>query len=222
MRKIEFFFDYLSPYSYLAWSMLKKSAINISLHGELILTPVILSQIIHANETKGPAEIKSKRDYLMKHCLRFSLKNNINFNIPKALPFNSLEALRLSQKTLTGDRQSEFIDMCFNYSWGEGNDLGDLDLFEKHCVSHGFNISELLLTTPMKELRRELKLSVKRAISLEVFGLPTFLVSETSREDELFWGCDSIEDLFLYLNGDDLLNNVTNIKKYAKYRETYL
>lgn len=221
MRKIEFFFDYLSPYSYLAWNVMKKSLQEIKSHGTVVLTPVILSQLIHANETKGPAEIKSKRDYLMKHCLRYSSEHQIDFEIPKNLPFNSLEALRLSQQTIMGDRQHEFIDMCFRHCWGKGNDLGDLDEFELLCKAHKFYIDEMLLNAPMKELRRELKASVKRAISLEVFGLPTFLVQESSGKHELFWGCDSINDLLLFLRGEDRLNTESNKLKYTRYEALF-
>jgi 2-hydroxychromene-2-carboxylate isomerase len=221
MRKIEFFFDYLSPYSFLAWNMVKKNIKVLKGHGELIYTPVILSQVIHANDTKGPAEIKSKRDYLMKNCLRYSSKHNIDFNIPKTLPFNSLEALRLSQFKLMGDRQAEFIDMCFKFSWGEGHDLGDLDSFEKLYLANNFNIESMLAELPMKELRRELKSSVKRAIELEVFGLPTFLIQENNDKKEMFWGCDSMEDLLSFLQGEDILETPSNKIKYAKYETLF-
>jgi 2-hydroxychromene-2-carboxylate isomerase len=219
MKKIEFFFDYLSPYSYLAWTRLRDDVDTLAKYGELILTPVILSQVIHAYDTKGPAEITPKRDYLMKDCLRKAAKNNISFTIPKQLPFNSLDALRLSQSLCVRTSQIPFVDACYRYAWEQGEDLGDDEAFALYCQEKGFIIKNLLETAPMKELRRNIKMQVKRAHSLGVFGLPTFLIYEEGDEEnhELFWGHDSFDNVLSYLRGEDHFDH----EKYGDYLKRF-
>ena len=183
MKKIEFFFDYLSPYSYLAWCRLRQELPWLAGYGEVILTPVVLSQVIHAHETKGPAEIKPKRDYLMKDCIRTSRVLNVPFTLPAQLPFNSLYALRLSQKSLQETAQIPFVDMCFRYAWERGLDLGDIDAFDKYCINNKLLSEEGVDRTVMKELRRELKGQVARVFRLGVFGLPSFLIYDDGMEE---------------------------------------
>ena len=86
MKDIEFYFDFLSPYSYLAWNWVRQNLnkYNFSFY------PVPLASLIRNYETKGPAEIEPKRNYLFKHCLRYAELNRIPFHPPHQLPFNSL------------------------------------------------------------------------------------------------------------------------------------
>ena len=216
MINIELFFDYLSPYSYLCWTQVREHIVKLQSFGEVTLTPVILSQVIHANDTKGPAEIKSKRDYLMKDCLRYSVKNKVAFSIPKTLPFNSLDALRLSQKCIQQASQIPFIDACFRYAWELGQDLGEYDELIDYLRSKNLDPTEKLELVPMQELRRELKTQVKRAIELEAFGLPTFIIHHNEQQ-ELFWGNDSFSAVLEYLDGNDPMASHMAMKKYNDY-----
>ena len=68
MKIIDYYLDFLSPYSYLAWVTHKKYKLDWDQLGYLLnYIPVSLASIIHFHETKGPAEIKSKREYLFKY-----------------------------------------------------------------------------------------------------------------------------------------------------------
>ena len=72
MKIIEYYFDFLSPYSYLSWQWIKENKKKLSEKKiEFSFKPVTLSSIIGYYETKGPAQIETKRNYLFKDCLRF-------------------------------------------------------------------------------------------------------------------------------------------------------
>lgn len=62
MRHVEFFFDYISPYAYLAW----KDAKRIAKKHEVSIVPraILFAAFLNHNDTRGPAEIESKRRYL--------------------------------------------------------------------------------------------------------------------------------------------------------------
>tara|TARA_R110000868_G_scaffold129349_5_gene338025 strand:- start:7060 stop:7683 length:624 start_codon:yes stop_codon:yes gene_type:complete len=185
--KIKFYFDFLSPYSYLAWTWVRDSGLDIE------PIPVVLAQVIHHYETKGPAEIAPKRDYLWKHCLRTAKFRNIPFVMPAKLPFNSSYALRVA---IASKGDFAVIDALFRAGWEKGLDLGDPDtiLALPECSS----LDDLASS---KDTRRALKQNVTQALENKVFGTPTFVVG-----DELFWGEDSKRDLLNYLDGKDLLD----------------
>ena len=71
MKTIEYYFDFLSPYSYLSWQWVKENKSALFGNGfKFSFKPVVLSSIIGHFETKGPAQIETKRNYLFKDCLR--------------------------------------------------------------------------------------------------------------------------------------------------------
>lgn len=198
MKKIEFYFDFLSPFSYLAWTRIRDLNLNLEFY------PVSLPNIISSYETKGPGQIKPKRDYLSRQILRYKTKHNIPFKYPPALPFNSLYALRLSLKGVADSNQKDFVDLFYRMAYEYGTDLGDSDLIQKNLSEKGFNAEVLMDKISTKEVKLELRSNIEKALSRGVFGVPTFVVIEDDHQ-ELFWGNDSIEDLLDYLNGKDVL-----------------
>lgn len=184
---VEFYFDFLSPYSYLAWTWLRESGIDF------IATPVVLAQVIHHYETKGPAEIAPKRDYLWKHCLRTANYRKIPFVMPAKLPFNSSYALRVA---IASGGDKKVIDALFRTAWEKGLDLGEPEVVQALPECQGLDE-----VASSKESRRALKDNVAKAISRGVFGTPTFIVGE-----ELFWGDDCQRDLMAYLKDEDVLD----------------
>jgi len=204
--KCFFFFDYLSPYSYLAWKRLQKVDCKIGKDVEMEYVPIVLSRIIHAYETKGPAEIESKRDYLFKHCLRYSKENEISFQTPAKLPFNSLDLLRLSTTPLSPLKKQKLIDLIFSLGWSEGKDLENYDfIYEKIQEVLPDDAANIISFAANKESRKTLKENLKLALKHGVFGLPSFLVQENDHF-ELFWGNDSIEHLRHFINKTDRLD----------------
>lgn len=221
MAKLTFYFDFLSPYSYLAWTWLRDNQELVRQNCHLFLKPVTLAPVIKANDTKGPAEIPSKRDYLMKDCLRFSSLHNIPFQAPKTLPFNSLYALRVSLFECCGTEQVKVIDALYRAAWEHGRDLGNSETVEDVLNSIGLPGAKWIERVGDKDLRKALKENTKEAIERGVFGLPTFLV-DNGDQAELFWGNDSISSLKLYLAGNDPLERPEIKEKYQQFQNSYL
>ena len=202
MKVIEYYFDFLSPYSYLSWQWIKKNKEKLfEKEIEFSFKPVTLSSIIGHFETKGPAQIETKRNYLFKDCLRFSKLKEIPFTTPLELPFNSLYALRSCLVENVGKSQFEIIDLFFRKGWSEGQDIGTPENLIKFLMAEGFPGTEILDKVNTKEMRKALKLNVQEALSKGVFGVPSFVI-----DDELFWGNDSIPYVESYLEEKDNLD----------------
>lgn len=194
MKKIEYYFDFLSPFSYMSWVNTRDKNFDFDYY------PVSLPNVIAHYETKGPGQIKPKRDYLARELFRYKTIQNIPFQFPKNIPFNSLYALRLSLKSVAGDSQKKLIDIFFRAAWEHGFDLGDSNLIENLLKENGFNHEELMNKISTKEVKLELRSNIENALKQGVFGVPSFIVN-----DELFWGNDSIKYLEMKLNNQDPL-----------------
>lgn len=207
--QIDFYFDFLSPYSYLAWCTLRQ--IKFEQKATFNYYPVVLSQVIGHYQTKGPSEIEPKREYLFKDCLRKAHQFAIPFTVPAKLPFNSLYALRLCLGSIAKEKQFSFIDAFFRAAWEEGKDLGETTVVEEILLRLGQDKSFLDYATS-SEARKELKANVQKALGAGAFGVPTFVIN-----GELFWGQDSIPYLEAYLEDKD----VVDPQVFSHFREIF-
>lgn len=192
VKQLEIFFDFLSPFSYLGICeyLQIENKINCA-NVEVLWRPVLMGNLIHAYETKGPAEIASKRDYLFRQILRHCDRENLSIKVPNVLPFNSSEALRLCLYFQSkGHNISSLVEGFFKAAWGQGEDLNDLDVLTKVMRDVDLDSTEGFEQSGSKDVRKLLKANHARALELGVFGVPSFVF-----EGELFWGRDSLADL---------------------------
>lgn len=195
---VAFYFDFVSPYAYLAWGRLKtlQQETDIEVEFKPILFAVLLNHWGH----KGPAELPSKRDYVFKHCARIARRTGVQFTLPKYHPFNPVTALRLCLPEVSGDRQAEMIDCLWHAAWQLGLDLSDKEVLLDVVNAHGFAGTELLARTQDPAVKAALKANTDAAIAADIFGVPTLIVDE----HELFWGLDALEDVKAYVQGEDI------------------
>jgi len=183
MAPMPFYFDFISPYAYMAWVRARR-------HG-LVLEPipVVFGAILAACGQLGPAEVPAKRAFVIRDVLRTAKRHNIPFTWPAIHPFRSLDALRVAQIECVGDRQLEVIDALFAVAWGEGKDLSDLSVIEACLDGLGLNGEKLVAATKTKAMKTSLHQKTQAALTEGVFGVPTFKV-----DGELLWGNDRLDE----------------------------
>lgn len=189
-----FYFDYISPYAYLSW----KKIIPLCEKYNLVLKPepIVLGAILSQNETKGPAEILSKRAYTFKDVLRSAKKDGVKIKFPPTHPFNPLPSLRATCLMENHEKYFQFISDLFNICWYEGKDLSDINLIRHVLRKYGAeNDIEKIKENNIKEI---LKDKTNQALLKGVFGVPSILIN-----DELFWGNDRFDFLEEYLSGKE-------------------
>ncbi|MBV1911778.1 MAG: 2-hydroxychromene-2-carboxylate isomerase [Kangiellaceae bacterium] len=200
MRKLEFYFDYLSPYAYFAWNKVEKLCSSHSI--ELIIKPIVFGKLLDHWGQLGPAEIPPKREWLIKYCLYYAQQNELPLLFPKKHPFNSLTALRVSLKEVSGAYQSKLVSAIFNSGWGKGADIGYNHVISEIIRNVGLDPQEVIDRVTKDETKLLLKESTNEAISKGVFGIPTIIYGE-----ELFWGNDQFEYLSQIIKGKYKANN---------------
>lgn len=201
MKELNFYFDFLSPFSYFASINLKKLSEELGI--KVNYKPVALGPLLNHWQIKGPGEITPKREFLLKQCLRYGVTHNIPFTTPKTHPFNSLYALRLSLTGVAGAHQEKVVETLWKAGWQTRIDMAEPEELLKVLRENGLPADELYEKSFMKEAKVELKSNIQEAISFGVFGVPSFVIN-----GELFWGNDSLSDVKNYLLGKDNLDRV--------------
>jgi 2-hydroxychromene-2-carboxylate isomerase len=196
---VEFWFDFISPFAYLAWQRIHPLA---QAHGRSVTyRPTLFAGLLDHWGQLGPAEIPPKRVYIFKQVLRRAHALGVPLQPPPRHPFNPLLGLRLASLELDPDRQRALIDALFRATWGGGPGIDDPATVEAILREAGFDAGPLLAdaTTPANKQRvidRGLE-----AIALGVFGVPTMIA-----DGELCWGDDSCGELEVFLRGKDPLD----------------
>lgn len=199
MKEVTFYFDFLSPFSYLAWRDIQSKLAQYKIHYK----PVPLGPLLNHWGIKGPGEVTPKREFLLKQLLRHTKTAGIAFTTPKTHPFNSLYTLRLVLNGVAGIDQEKVIATLWKAGWIDRIDMAEPDELLAALKEAGLPAEELYERSFTREAKQELKANLKEAIEFGVFGVPSFVSGE-----ELFWGNDSIEDLVNYLEGRDPLDRV--------------
>ncbi len=201
MQKIDFYFDFLSPYSYFAW---KAHQLKLSRHNlKWNYKPVLMGKLFSYHKFPGPGEIMAKRNYELKTCFRIAARDNIEFTPPKTFPFNPLAIIRLATNAANNsdlELQKQVITIIFDKVWGQGQILEDPEVIEEILKNKAIP-TDVFNRSFEKAAKLELKANIKECLAANIFGVPTFKV-----ENEFFWGNDSISFLDNFLTGNDNWN----------------
>ncbi len=193
-KVLSFYFDYISPYAYLAWHRLQTFAPE---HGlRVAVQPTLFAALLNAHGHKGPGEIAPKRAYMFKDCARLAAGRGLPFEPPASHPFNPLPSLRASLLDMDEAMRVKLVTRLYAATWAEGRDVGSAAVVAELCAGLGIPDARARLAEPA--LKRRLREATEGAIELGVFGVPTFVV-----DTELFWGNDSFPHLERFLAGED-------------------
>jgi len=210
-RTVDFYFDYLSPYAYLAWLCLPE--VTVPREVEIVPRPVLFAGLLNHWGQLGPAEIPPKGRHVGKDTRRFAALRGIPLRSPRYHPFKPLMALRVSLAVVSHDRQKEAITAIFKAGWADGLDLGDAEDIRAALNAAGLAGEQLLAAAEAPLAKDTLRAETAAAIGRGVFGIPTMVV-----EDELFWGLDQLDYLALYLDGRDPLASLDNVAPGSRGR----
>ena len=89
-KKIEFFFDFISPYSYLA----HKKIIKLNQRNNFIYKPILLGGLHNLGGITAPAFNERKMKNMKNDCMMIAEKNEIPFIWNEKFPINSLYLMR--------------------------------------------------------------------------------------------------------------------------------
>ena len=191
MKQLTFYFDFISPYAYLAFHQLPE-VLN-DLNYQVRYQPVLFGGLLQHHGQLGPVEVVGKREWTYRQCLWMGRQLGIDLRLPAAHPFNPLPLMRLAIATsVEGFPDRSVCDALFKFVWASGKNVSD--------PARLAELSAMLNPTRSPEaedVKSQLRNFTEQAIHNDVFGVPAI-----QADSEIFWGFDSLPMLRQYLEGD--------------------
>ena len=197
-RSADWYFDFISPYSYLQFKHFHKLPNSL----EIRLIPVLFAGLLNHWGHKGPAEIPAKRTEMYRYCHWYAKRLGISFRTPPAHPFNPLKVLRLAIALNSNHRT---VEQIFDFIWSEGNDIHSQDGF--NALLSCLKIKDIENLISSNTIKKALRDNTEQAIAAGVYGIPTFII-----ENCLFWGFDRTDMLLEYLNNPTMMQTPEMIR----------
>ena len=216
LNTIEFYFDPISPYAWLASARLDE--ISEVSGASIIAKPVLFAGLLNAHGNLGPAEIPAKRAYIFRDVMRRATTLGLQLEGPPGHPFNPLLSLRICTAIKDdAQRLDTAIALCHS-AWADGQDLTDTQSIRRICTVCGLDADWALAAANDTEVKQQLIDNTAAAADLGIFGVPTFRV-----DDQIFWGEDRIDELLHYIDGQRIdegkLAAILSRKEAARRRQ---
>ena len=196
MKEIHFYFDFISPYAWLAFQALPKTLEGIS--HRVHYHPVVFGAMLKHLGQLGPAEMPGKRDWTYRQVMWLAKQQGTHLQMPASHPFNSLALLRLAVAASDNGQPNRYVvESIFKHVWCTGLEASDAERYaalQLHLLSQASSSSKDPQSPEVKQLLQQ---QTQEAIDLGLFGVPSMVVN-----GQVFWGQDALPMLRAYLQGD--------------------
>jgi 2-hydroxychromene-2-carboxylate isomerase len=186
MPKLEYFFDYVSPFSYLADTQL--DALVQGTGAEVVYRPFFLGGVMQASKNSPPINVPNKGRYMFADISRWSRRYGVELNPNPHFPVNTLHAMRAAVGALGEPRFRDFHRAMYRGVWVDGQNLGDEEVLRRAIDAAGLDGAALLARSKEAAVKDTLRRNGDEAVERGAFGAPTFFIGE-----EMFWGNDRLE-----------------------------
>ena len=185
IKSFEFYFDFVSPYSFLAHKQIskleKKNSVKIK------YKPILLGALHNLHGIKAPAFIPAKAKHMIRDCKLIAEKNKIKFKFNSYFPIRSLNLMRGVFVAAEDGIKDLYIDKIFSAIWSDGLNMNDDIVIEKILKNMDVNPKTFVLRAQSQNIKNQLRSKTNDAYKKGIFGAPTFIV-----KDKIFWGQDRL------------------------------
>ena len=186
MRTIEFFFDYGSPASYLAYTQMP--AIAQRTGATIIYRPMLLGGVFKATGNRLPVEIAAKGVWMMADLQRYARRYGVPYVRNPHFPINTLNLMRGAIAAENAGRLVPYSDAIYRAIWADQRNMEDPIVIAGVLREAGFDPAAMMAAIGTAEVKDRLRANTEEAVARGVFGAPTCFVGT-----ELFFGQDRLE-----------------------------
>tara|TARA_A100001015_G_scaffold77435_1_gene85995 strand:- start:1065 stop:1652 length:588 start_codon:yes stop_codon:yes gene_type:complete len=186
IKSFDFYFDFVSPYSFLAHKQIKKIENQNSI--KVRYKPILLGGLHNLHGIKAPAFIPAKAKHMIRDCKLIAEKNKIKFKFNSYFPIRSLNLMRGVFVAEEDNYKSYYIDIIFDSIWQDGLNMNDENIIQKILKNLNVNPKTFLLRAASASIKESLKKRTNDAYEKGIFGAPSFVSN-----NKIFWGQDRIE-----------------------------
>ncbi len=184
-KSIDFYFDFISPYSFLAYK--KLNTLNKNDHIRINYKPILLGGLHNLGGITAPAFNNRKMKNMKNDCKLIADKNRIEFKWNDNFPVNTLYIMR-GYLIINDKLKKKYFDVCFDYYWKENINISEEKNMDKLLTTCSINKEDFLKKINDSKTKDELKHLTNLAFEKDIFGAPTFVVN-----NKIFWGQDRLD-----------------------------
>jgi len=191
MTTIEFFFDYSSPWTYLAYDRIEAFCEKNT--AELVWKPFLVGGVFNKvnpsvyQRRENP--VPPKDNYYRKDMHDWARMQGIDLIKPSIFPLNSVKALRGAFVAIDEGKISAYSKGCFKAYWTDDQDISQEDVLRPIAETAGMDGEAFMAKIAEESIKRKLFESTDEIIAREGFGSPTFFLDK----DDMYFGNDRLE-----------------------------
>jgi 2-hydroxychromene-2-carboxylate isomerase len=186
IKPFDFYFDFVSPYSFLAHKEIRKIEDRIKI--KITYKPMLLGGLHNLHGIKAPAFIPAKAKHMVRDCKLIAERNSVKFKFNTYFPIKSLNLMRGVLVAEEDNIKNYYIDSIFNTIWQDGLNMNDDNIIQKVLKNININPKTFSLRSTSSLIKDSLRKKTSEAYDKGIFGAPTFVSN-----NKIFWGQDRIE-----------------------------
>jgi 2-hydroxychromene-2-carboxylate isomerase len=188
-KKLEFFYDCSSPWTYLAFTRIEEIARRHA--ANLIWKPILVGGIFNSvnpsvYETRQ-RPVKAKARYYGKDLQDWARFYGLKIIQPTVFPVNSVKAMRGAFVADEHSKLSPYSRRIFESYWGDDRDISRDEVISEIVGSVGLDTTEFFDKIARPEYKDKLRVNTDELIERGGFGSPTIFV-----DGSMFFGNDRL------------------------------
>ena len=186
MKRAEFFFDFGSPASYLAYTQMDGIAARTG--AEIVWRPMLLGGVFKSTGNASPAMVPAKGKWMNADLARFAKRYGVAFNHNPFFPINTLLMMRGAAAFEGSPQFRPYVDAMFKAMWVDQKNMNDMPTAAGVLKAAGFDPADFMAKAESPAAKERLKATTEEAVARGVFGAPTTFVG-----NEMHFGQDRLD-----------------------------
>ena len=178
---IDFYFDFISPYSYLAYQKIKVIN-NVNFNYK----PVLVGGLHNLQGITAPAFIKPKLKHMISDCDLIAKKDRSSFIWNSKFPINSINIMR-GYLFINNENKDLYLNVMFDAYWKDNLDISNEEVIKSLLKKSKIKSDIFFVGINDSQIKEKLKNLTQAAHDKGIFGVPTFVVN-----NKIFWGQDRL------------------------------
>jgi len=175
-KRVDFYFDYGSPTSYLAYTQMPGLAQRTG--ATVVYKPVLLGGIFQATGNRTPMDVAAKGKWMQADLEDFSRRYKVPYRWNPHFPINTLALMRGAIHAMREGFLGKYSDAIYKATWADGQNMNEPQVVGSVLVGAGLDAGKIAAAAQDPSIKDALKSATEDAVKRGLFGAPTFFVGE--------------------------------------------
>ena len=185
-KKIEFYFDFASPTTFLAFYRLKEIAEKYN--AEIDYKGVLLGGVFKATGNSSPVLVPAKARYMNIDLARFAKRYDIDYALNPFFPINTLPLMRGYYAAKELGLADQYIQETFDRMWKQKANFSKPEALAELVKDLGIDETEFANLVSSDSIKNQLKETTEELVKRGGYGVPTMF-----QGDEMYFGQDRLD-----------------------------